>query len=415
MKNKRKKRELKPNFFAWQFYLMCTRVYCFFTQKIHYHIKSFKKRDKKVGCIILYNHDSNHDHFIMTNGLGCERANYVMAKHFYYTKALATVLPWVKAIPREQFKADTVSIRKMKRAVMEGGIVPIAPAGQITPHGVPMYIDPSIVKLLKFCNCDVYAFNIKGNYFAYPKWTDKSRKMAIDVYSEHLFTPSDLKNLTEEELYDRTCESIYTNDREETPKRVIPGKRLSEGLEKILYVCPICHKKYTIKTLNNDCYCESCGYKVSRNKYGEMELNSSGKLIFKNEYEWYIFQKELIKEELRKNNVLLNNEFELILPNKEDTKLLSKGSGKVVLTKDSFYYEGLKDGEAFRKDFDLSKIWQLSYTCDHRFNVPDTECTYEFWPTGDTNPHVIMEYVQTIDAIRELNSEVANEQGEINN
>ena len=63
---KKKKENLKPNGFAWLIY----RTYSAIAMKLKFNVKydrsEFNARNKKEGCVVLYNHACNYDHFIST-------------------------------------------------------------------------------------------------------------------------------------------------------------------------------------------------------------------------------------------------------------------------------------------------------------------------------------------------------------
>ena len=76
----KKKENLKPNGFAWWIY----RTYSAIAMKLKFNVKYdrevFNNRNKKEGCIVLYNHACNSDHFISTAFFGKTRVNYVITK-----------------------------------------------------------------------------------------------------------------------------------------------------------------------------------------------------------------------------------------------------------------------------------------------------------------------------------------------
>ena len=76
-KNIKKNEKIKPSIIAWLIYSIGSRIYMFFKNRIKVNRKIFKKRNKKEGCIVIYNHASNQDHFLTTIGFGLTRASYV--------------------------------------------------------------------------------------------------------------------------------------------------------------------------------------------------------------------------------------------------------------------------------------------------------------------------------------------------
>jgi len=396
-----KKQTNKPNIFAWWFYTFCSRIMLLFKNHIKYDRLAFKKRNKKEGCLVIYNHQSNQDHFVTTASFKYTRTNYVITKHFYFNKTLRKVLSIVKAIPRDQFKSDLVSIKKMKKVVDESGIVSIAPAGQITVNGQMPYIDKAICKLAKFLKVDVYALQMYGTYLACPKWGKNKRRFPIKTKFVKVLSKEDLSVLSDDEIYEKLIQSININDRaiqKQTPKK-IKGKNLIEGLEQIIYYCPKCKSKHTMITSGNTMLCTACGNKVIMNRFGFLEKGSSDSVIYDDEAKWYHAEKELIKKEILDGSFYLEEEFTLYKDLGSEFKLSYLGTGRLVLKSDSFYFEGSNDTEKFRIDFPINNLIQLPFDLKGRLDIPSTDGTYQFRPTSTIN-HII-EYVQAIDVMRE--------------
>ena len=77
----------------------------------------------------------------------------------------------------------------------------------------------------------------------------------------------------------------------------IQGKNLSEGLEDVLYVCPVCHQLHHIRTEKNTITCQFCQTKGYVDEYGFIQGFPYDNLI-----EWNKFQRQF-KDELRKSEI----------------------------------------------------------------------------------------------------------------
>lgn len=402
VKTKKEKKNLRPSVFIWFIYTVLAKVFLFFKHRFYNKNKEFKKRDKKAGCVVLYNHCSNRDHIITTAAFNFRRTNYVITKHFYFNPTLNKMLRIVKAIPREQFKSDMVSIRQIKKALENKNIVSIAPAGQVSINGDVPYIDRATIKLLRFCKTDVYTAQIHGNYLAYPKWSRSKRNFPIHTEFVSVLKKEELATLTDDEIYKRVVDSLDVNDRvmqKEKPRK-IRGKRLAEGLETILYYCPKCGHKYELTSHHNEFTCNHCHNTAIMNKYGFLEGKGDDYVIFENEAEWYNYEKELLKKQILKGELNIQNRFKLLRNINEEWRLDEVGDGNLVLTDKEFYYEGTINGEKVRKNFVLETMIQLPFKPAHHLDVPDDEGTFEFLPI--TNPNMVIEYVQAIDVMREI-------------
>ena len=150
-------------------------------------------------------------------------------------------------------------------------------------------LNHSISKLVKHLNKDVFILKINGAYLAKPRWTKENAKKAkIELNYIKLFNGSELKDLSETEIYNLIKENLNYNDFtwNDNKSYYYQSKKRAEGLENYIYVCPKCLKNQTLYTKQNDIYCETCGYITSFDEYSKLiGLN------FNNLVEWDNLQK----------------------------------------------------------------------------------------------------------------------------
>lgn len=413
MKNNKKanKANFKPNPIAYFIYTAYSKVFCFLhgikiDRKVLNEQLKKKKREKK-GFIVIYNHHSNNDHWIFSASMNYHYTNFVLARYFLYNKTIATLTSFVKAIFKEQFKPDLSSIRQMKRAVDRPGILAIAPAGQISVDGGDQFVSRGIVKLVRFCKVDVIGLVMKGTHYAYPKWRNKNRKYPCSASFCHVLTADELNELTDEQIYERIYQisSIDAVKFQAKDNFVIKSNKRAEGLEKIIYLCPKCHKYHTYQTKKNELKCKNCGNTAIFNQYGFFEPKRKNEdIVFKTENEWTKFQIQTIKEEIKNNeNFYLKGRFELYRDLRIENKLEKVGEGILHLTKNRLYYQGTLNNQPYEKEFSLGSIFQLPFSPAKHFYVPNDEGPFKLKPLDDKS--IVMHFVETIDAMREIKEE----------
>lgn len=409
---KKKQENLKPNGPAWLLYTTVSYLKMKFKNNIKYDIDVFKNRNKKEGCIVLYNHCSNQDHYITTSAFGRTRVNYVVTRRFSFFKVFNFFFKLVKAITRDQFKNDTASILKMRRVIEKGGVVVIAPTGQVSMHGEQAYINPIIVKLLKMCKADVYTMQTTGAYLSYPKWSKSKRKYPISVKCVKTLTKEEVKSFSIDECYDRIIKDVCVCDRNYQKHAMIKikGKNLSAGIENMLYVCPKCGMKYTIKTNGNDIICSHCHNTITYNEYGFLEAKGNDYVLMQDETVWYNYQKDYLMKKIQEKDYFITSNVTLYSDCLDPSKLQIVGKGVLTFDIDRLYYDGTKNNETIHKEFSLNTVSQLPFAPGERFNIPDEECMYEFVPE---NLKEVVEWVQAIDAYHTL--KLNEEENESNN
>src|SRR5690606_16165990 len=106
----------------------------------------------------------------------------------------------------------------------------------------------------------------------------KSRRGKIQVNYGILFTPEQLKALSVDEIYERMCAELSTNEYSWQEERMIPfvGKRLAERLERVLFLCPNCGGIGRLISKDDTLTCQDCGETVRYNQYGYFEKEDGG-------------------------------------------------------------------------------------------------------------------------------------------
>lgn len=401
----KKQKSEKPNRAASIVLFLASKVYLFFLGiKVKYNRKVLKEH--KDGFILISNHYSSADQFLIGASVKARKINFVVSSHFFNNKKTSWALKLIKAIKKEQFINDITAIRKMKRVIDEDGIVYIAPTGQVSLMGANNYIPKAIVKLVRLCNGSVVAMRSTGGHLCLPKWGTSKRRYPINVEFIDVINKDEIKLLSDDEIYDRIVNSIEVNEYLEQEKVMIPikGNALAEGLEGALYICPKCGKKYHIETKGNELTCNLCGNKVVMNKFGFLEAKTKEDIAFKYPFEWYQYQKKYIRDEIKNGNVHVEFDVIMKLHNHEKHNMEEVGTGKLVLTNNEFYYDGIKNGESYRKEFDLPHLAQTPFSPHRHIEVPTQEEFFQFVPVNkDVEPIFWSSVIEVMNDIKENN------------
>lgn len=368
--------------------------------KVKCNNKELKKY--KGGFILIGTHFTNIDYFFIGKAMKRKRISFVVTNHFSLQKSTRWAINIMNAITKEQFKNDITAIRKVRRVLENNGIVYIAPTGQITLTGTDDYISPSIVKLIKLGKVPVLAIKECGAHLCKPKWSTSKRRYPVNVNIETVLSKDDVLNMNEEDIYDRVKNALDVNDYVDQKKKMIPikGKKIIEGLEGALYICPKCGKELMHNTHGNMMICEHCKNSVYMDKYGFIKPQSKSDKYFETVYEWYRYQKEVIKKKILSNDIEVSGDVVLRLYSDSKKDIIDAGFGKLVLNNDEFYYEGTEYGKSIRKDFDLEHIIQTPFSPHSHIEIPDNEKLYQFKPIDKKTK--VISWVIVIDVMNEL-------------
>lgn len=399
MKNEKKKKNKKDKVLMpwWINLIFSTYSKIYLLLKYRPKINRRALKQQKRGCILVYNHSSNKDHYFVMSACNYRPVNFVLASYFFFNKTLCKILTWARCISKDQFKPDIQAIRKMKKVLEKNGIVAIAPTGQTTMDGKLPFISPSIVKLVRMTKADVMGLRMNGVYLSLPKWRKYPRKTKINLEFVPVVKKEELDNLTDQEIYDRIVKSINVDEylnQQRLPHK-IKGKNQAEGLENLMVRCPKCGSKHSFVTNDNLITCTSCNNQILVNKYGLLEKTSEETVTFETISEHYEWQKEQIGKESESESFTLSTKVQLLSNKFTPNKFELLGEGIIVMNKNECYYEGTCNNEPFRKDFKMEQLTQLPFDPNNHFEVPNEECLYRFKPIEKSS--YIVDYVQLID------------------
>ena len=321
--------------------------------------------------IVLCNHGSFVDFMYAGVFLRKSRPHFVVARLYFYHKWLARLLVLLGAFPKSMFARDLESSKNCLRVLQEGGVLVMMPEARLSTAGRFEDIQPATYSFLKKVGVPVYTLHIRGDYFAKPKWGAGMRRGAVvEAELEQLFTAQDIRALSPEEIR-KGVETRLDYDEfrwlETKPDVHYRSRRLAEGLENILAICPKCGRRHTITTRKADIFCEHCGKLTTLDDRYAFSPN----FRFRNFAQWYDWQMGIIREEIEQNQQFsMQDEVELRLPS-ADGKSLTRyaGRGLCTLDRSGLTYSGTRDGEAWEISFPIQRVYRLLFGAGENFEI----------------------------------------------
>ena len=118
--------------------------------RIKYRVKIKKyKEKKKRPLVVLFNHQTALDQFIIGSGLRGP-VYFVASEDLFSNGKVSRLLEWAIApIPIKKQTTDIQAILNCIRVAKEGGTIAIAPEGNRTYCGRTVYMSPSIASLAR--------------------------------------------------------------------------------------------------------------------------------------------------------------------------------------------------------------------------------------------------------------------------
>ena len=342
------------------------------------------KKVEKVEhpSIVLCNHGAFIDFAYAGTVLKKDSPNFIVARLYFYKKLVGNILRSVGCFPKSMFAMDTESAMNCMRVIKSGGVLAMMPEARLSTAGKFEDIQESTFSFLKKMGVTVYTIKISGDYLAKPKWaTGIRRGSLVEAELDLLFTPDELRDMEISEIKDRTVAALGYDEFEwlaAHPEINYRSKKMAEGLENILTVCPICKARHSIITSKSTVKCEKCS--LSAEVDSRYQFKNS--LPFENFSKWYEWQKEYIKEEIEADeDFSISSEVELRHASKDGKTLLTlAGMGTCTLNKDGLTYVGTEYGENIEKHFPLSQIYRILFGSGEDFEVYLGKEIYYFTP-----------------------------------
>jgi uncharacterized membrane protein YdjX (TVP38/TMEM64 family) len=320
--------------------------------------------------IVLCNHGAFIDFVYSGTILRHEAPNFIVARLYFYRRAVKKLLTAFGCFPKSMFSADVESAMNCVRVVKSGGVLAMMPEARLSTAGRFEDIQPSTFSFIKKMGVTVYTIKMAGDYLAKPKWANGIRRgSVVEGTIDLLFTPEDIANLTEAEIAEKTCAALYYDEFEwlkSHPEIEYRSPKMAEGLENILCRCPRCGGKRTLKTDGGQISCD-CGLSETVDSRYSLTGNSG----FANHLEWYDWQTEVIRKEiLEKEDWSLSSKVTLKHASVDGKSLLRvSGKGTCTLTREGLTYRGTEDGEEKEIFFPKEEIYRLLFGAGEDFEI----------------------------------------------
>ena len=241
--------------------------------------------------LILFNHQTAFDQFFV--GMAFRGPVYYLASEDLFSNGwVSSLIRWLVApIPIKKQTTDIAAVKRCLTVAKEGGTIAIAPEGNRTYSGKTEYINPAIVALAKKLGLPIALYRLEGGYGVQPRWSDVNRRGKMRGYVSEVIEPAEYAAMTAEELQARIEQGLYVN--EGVADAAFTHKRLAEGLERAMYVCPDCG--ITVFDAKKDVLtCTRCGKQVRYLPTKELEGIGSA-FPYRFTTEWYDAQCDFMR------------------------------------------------------------------------------------------------------------------------
>ena len=378
------KRIGKPTWGIYHIYLYISAL-VFRIMGVHLKIDRVGIDEIKEPALVLAPHISLKDHIIVGLTLLPHRPTFVLSEHFMFTPVIGSVIrKFGHTITKKMFCPDTGTIRGILRAKNEGNIIVLFPEGRLNAVARSQKVTKGTPELVKKLGLPVYTITGNGAALVFPKWGKKYRKGDIKVETKYLFSANEVARLSVGEISERIDEAIYHDDEWAMKGCQYRTSKTAEGLDSILYRCPVCGEEFRIKSEGNEVRCEACGFRTTL----------SDNYRFDNEYvrsvnAWYYLQKAMLSPD-----TVMEDDIKIGAVNKHGHMDMEAGEGHPRVDEENLDLVGTVFGEPVELHKKTSDIGGAPYTPNGWFNLYYEKRLFYLIPPDKRR---IVKYVNIID------------------
>jgi len=271
------------------------RPFMFFFYRFLFETKT--SRNIKPPCLILSNHQTVHDQFLV--GLGFKFGINFIASDTLFRYGLGSWFMKVlgRPIPFSKGNSDLIAIKNMMSVIKDGGCVGMFPSGNRSFFGEESTIIGGIGKLAKKFKVPLVLVQIRGGFFTLPRWAAAVSLGKIRASVVRVVQPEELAALSGEEIDGIIRQEICYNEYEynKTAQISYRGRRKAEYLEAALFYCPQCRSMTALHSHGNDIFCCDCGARVRINDTGFFERIANAEKIPETILDWSRLQLDYVK------------------------------------------------------------------------------------------------------------------------
>ena len=294
----------------------------FILRKYGFSTDRINKRDEPY--IVVANHLTEVD-MLMVAGAFSEHMYFVASEHAFRKKLLGAVMRYATGpISRVKGTVAASTVLSIMRWLRQGVPICIFPEGNRTWNGRSLPLHPTTAKLLRTSGVPVMTYRIEGGYLSDPRWSHSLRRGVLRGGVVNVYQPEELKKMSLAEINERISADLWVDTDESQSREHIPykGKRLAEGLEEALFLCPKCGGIGTLRG-RGDVFSCSCGLRA---EYGEDSFFDEG-APFRSVALWDDWQQEELRRRAAEGDIRLSDGGAEIwrLGEGHETTLLGKG------------------------------------------------------------------------------------------
>ena len=295
--------------------------------RLRYNIKTegYERIPNDGPFLLLSNHVHTLDPFFISVTMKAH-VRWVAGAYLFKNRFLKTLLgSWVTSISKQQGRSDLETIRAISQACKKGDVVGIFPEGTRTWDGEAIPINETTAKLVRLFNVPIVILNLEGGYGLKPRWATVGRKGSLCIRVVRTITREELQQMQLSDIEEALSRSLDFCHQQWQVTAQIPyrSSRRAEGIERLLYLCPDCQGKSTMRAKKNIISCHNCDLRFKLDDYDNLILEQGNPHGVDTVPAWHRWQYQKLEGLLAADGPLFPQ---------DEGVLLQRGFGKRLLT-----------------------------------------------------------------------------------
>ena len=348
------------------------------------------KLEKGEPAFYFMNHSSFIDLEIAATVMYPKPFNIVATTDAFFGKDW--LMRQIGCIPTKKFCTDTTLVRDILHTVkkLKSNVIMFPEAGY-TLDGTTTTLSDTLGKCVKMLGIPFVMIKTYGAFSRDPLYNNlQRRKVKVSATVEYLLSKEQIAAMSPEEIQAVIDEQFsfdsFKWQKENNVKITEPFR--ADGLERLLYKCPICGKEGEMLGAGTHLTCHVCGAKWELSELGELIAIDGTKDSFTHIPDWYKWEREMVRREIEEGKYSLDTPVDIWIS--VDTKgVFGVGEGRLTHTAEGFHLVG-DDGEI---NYEQKPLHSHSICADFNFyEVGDiialsgTDCIYYCFPKSEKIP-----------------------------
>lgn len=288
------------------------------------------KVEKGQPCLIFMNHSAFIDLEIVAGIMYPRPFNIVATTDGYVGKNW--LMREIGCIPTKKFVPEMKLLKHMKQMLwVKKSSVLMFPEAGYTFDGTKTTLPDTLGKVSKMMGVPVVTVITHGAFLRQPLYNNlNKRQVNVSATMECLFSSEQVKNATAEEIQSAIEERFSFDDFkfQQENKIKIDSENRADYLNRLLYKCPHCLCEGKTRGEGDSISCTACGKSYRLDEYGYL-VSENG--LFTHVPDWYVWERECVKEELMGGTYNVDIPVEICMA--VDTKhIYSVGEGRLTHT-----------------------------------------------------------------------------------